>query len=287
MSRHHAGAQAAPALTDLRMAADYQPVAQALAQHWPDVKLEVCDSLDSTNSELMCRARAGQVQPTLLVARQQTAGRGRLGRQWLSGSGLTDANANANGEGASLTFSLGLPLAPASWSGLSLAVGVSIAAGLHPELRLKWPNDLWLHERKLGGILIETAALDGGRQAIVGVGINLGARGDTGLARTPAWLEELLPGIDAPQALLRIAGPLLEAIRNFELRGFAPFQPGFAQRDALMGAPLTLSDGTCGIGQGVNAEGALLLRTADGLQAITGSEVSLRLAPAPQSGTHT
>ena len=280
MSRHHAGAQAAPALTDLRMAADYQPVAQALAQHWPGVSLEVCDSLDSTNSELMRRARAGQVQPTLLVARQQTAGRGRLGRQWLSGTGLTDAD----GESASLTFSLGLPLAPASWSGLSLAVGVSIAASLHPELRLKWPNDLWLHQRKLGGILIETAALDEGRQAIVGVGINLGSRDDTGLARAPAWLEELLPGVDAPQALLRIAAPLLQAIRDFELRGFAPFQPGFAQRDALMGAPLTLSDGTCGVAQGVNAEGALLLRTAEGLQAITSSEVSLRPALAPQAG---
>ena len=280
MSRHHAGAQAAPALTDLRMAADYQPVAQALAQHWPGVSLEVCDSLDSTNSELMRRVRAGQVQPTLLVARQQTAGRGRLGRQWLSGTGLTDAD----GESASLTFSLGLPLAPAGWSGLSLAVGVSIAASLHPELRLKWPNDLWLHQRKLGGILIETAALDEGRQAIVGVGINLGARGDTGLARAPAWLEELLPGIDAPQALLRIAPPLIQAIRDFELRGFAPFQPGFSQRDALMGAPLTLSDGTCGIAQGVNAEGALLLRTAEGLQAITSSEVSLRPILEPQAG---
>jgi BirA family biotin operon repressor/biotin-[acetyl-CoA-carboxylase] ligase len=262
------------------MAADYQPVAQALAQHWPGVSLEVCDSLDSTNSELMRRARAGQVQPTLLVARQQTAGRGRLGRQWLSGTGLTDAD----GESASLTFSLGLPLAPASWSGLSLAVGVSIAASLHHVLRLKWPNDLWLHQRKLGGILIETAALDEGRQAIVGVGINLGSRDGTGLARAPAWLEELLPGIDAPQALLRIAAPLLQAIRDFELRGFAPFQSGFAQRDALMGAPLTLSDGTCGVAQGVNAEGALLLRTAEGLQAITSSEVSLRPALAPQAG---
>jgi BirA family biotin operon repressor/biotin-[acetyl-CoA-carboxylase] ligase len=276
------------------MPADYQPVAHALAQHWPGVKLEVCESIDSTNSELMRRARAGQVQPTLLVARQQTAGRGRLGRQWLSGSSLADADADADadvdadadGGGASLTFSLGLPLAPANWSGLSLAVGVSIAASLHPELRLKWPNDLWLHERKLGGILIETAALDERRQAIVGVGINLGARGDTGLARAPAWLEELLPGIDAPRALLRIAGPLVQAIRDFELRGFTPFQPGFSQRDALMGAPLTLSDGTCGIAQGVNAEGALLLRTVDGLQAITSSEVSLRSASAPPPATH-
>ena len=264
------------------MPADYQPVAHALAQHWPAVSLEVCDSLDSTNSELMRRARAGQVHPTLLVARQQTAGRGRLGRQWLSGTGSADPE----GAGASLTFSLGRPLTPVSWSGLSLAVGVSIATSLHPALRLKWPNDLWLHERKLGGILIETAAFDGARHAIVGVGINLGARDDNGLARAPAWLGELLPGMGAPQTLLRIAAPLLQAVRDFELRGFAPFQPGFAQRDALMGEPLTLSDGTCGIAQGVNAEGALLLRTADGLQAITSSEVSLRPVPAAQSGTH-
>ena len=83
---------------------------------------------------------------------------------------------------------------------------------------------------------------------------------------------------------MRIAAPLLQAIRDFELRGFAPFQPGFAQRDALMGEPLTLSDGTCGIAQGVNAEGALLLRTADGLQAITSSEVSLRPILEPQAG---
>jgi BirA family biotin operon repressor/biotin-[acetyl-CoA-carboxylase] ligase len=81
-----------------------------------------------------------------------------------------------------------------------------------------------------------------------------------------------------------MAAPLIQAIRDFELRGFAPFQPGFAQRDALMGAPLTLSDGTCGVAQGVNAEGALLLRTAAGLQAITSSEVSLRPILEPQAG---
>ena len=68
----------------------------------------------------MRRARAGRTEPVLLVAEQQTAGRGRLGRGWHSGAG------------DSLTFSLGLPLAPADWSGLSLAVGVSLAESLHP-----------------------------------------------------------------------------------------------------------------------------------------------------------
>eukprot|EP01034_Spumella_vulgaris_P035364 gene35364-43606_t len=102
----------------------------------------------------MRRARAGQTEPTLLVAEQQTAGRGRLGRVWQSDVG------------ASLMLSLGLPLAPKDWSGLSLAVGVSVAESLQPTLPplqpghsprigLKWPNDLWLSgDRKLGGILV-------------------------------------------------------------------------------------------------------------------------------------
>ena len=127
----------------------------------------------------------------------------------------------------------------------------------------------------------------GKRTSRAAAATGIGARGDNGLARAPAWLEELLPGIDGPEALLRIAAPLLQAIRDFELWGFAPFQAGFARRDALMGAPLTLSDGACGIAHGVNADGALLMRTPDGLQAITSSEVSLRAVLAPQSGNTT
>ena len=94
----------------------------------------------------MRRARAGRLEPVLLVAETQTAGRGRLGRQWHSGARA----------GEVLTFSLGMPLRMADWSGLSLAVGVSVAQSLHPSLQLKWPNDVWLQERKLAGILIET-----------------------------------------------------------------------------------------------------------------------------------
>ena len=156
------------------MLLDDTPVAQALALVWPGLVLEQVDSIASTNTELMRRVRGGQTRPTLLLARQQTAGRGRLGRQWLSAAG-------AGAEAESLTFSLSLPLAPLDWAGLSLAVGVSLAASLHPALRLKWPNDLWLDGRKLGGILIETAALVGQRQVIVGVGLNLGRRDGAGL----------------------------------------------------------------------------------------------------------
>ena len=84
----------------------------------PGFTVEVVPEVDSTNSELMRRARAGRTEPVLLVAERQSAGRGRLGRSWNSK------------QGDSLMFSLGLPLAPADWSGLSLAVGVSLAESL-------------------------------------------------------------------------------------------------------------------------------------------------------------
>lgn len=254
---------------------------EAVEPDLPGFTVEVLPQIDSTNTELMRRARAGRLEPVLLVAEQQTAGRGRLGREWHSdaGTGADDPS------GGSLTFSLGLPLSPLDWSGLSLAVGVSIVQSLHPDLRLKWPNDVWLHDRKLAGILIETANLGdtpATRYAVVGVGINIRERDVTGLTTPPAWLGEVLPGMDAPQALLRIAAPLVHALQAFERQGFASFQAGFNERDALGGLTVSLSDGTSGVAQGVDGVGALRVQTAQGLKKITSSEVSVRpLEPPP------
>lgn len=256
---------------------------QALVPRLPSFTVEVLPEIDSTNTELMRRARDGLLEPVLLVAERQTAGRGRLGRGWHSRPGQ------------SLTFSLGLPMAPASWSGLSLVVGLSLAEQLHPQIRLKWPNDLWLQQRKLGGILVETATHTGhspeeaGRRlVVVGVGINL-ARPDAaalqapleGSAQTaapmpPAGLAEVCMGITAGEALERVAVPLAHELMRFEATGFAPFQSRFAQLDALAGQQVRLSDGTEGQARGVDAEGALLLQTADGLRRITSAEVSVR-----------
>ena len=235
----------------------------------PDFTVEVLPQIDSTNSELMRRVRAGHYEPTLLVAEQQTAGRGRLGRDWHS----------TNGD--SLTFSLALPLAPADWSGLSLAVGVSVAQSLHPDLQLKWPNDVWLHGRKLGGILIETAGLGDQRVVVVGIGLNIAPKDAAGLSTAPAWLQEVLPGVDAGAALLRIAAPLVQALKAFELAGFAPFQPQFAQRDLLLDRAVTLSNGTVGMARGVDAIGGLRVQTPEGMQTVTSAEVSVRPAKEP------
>ena len=236
----------------------------------PGFTAEILPQVDSTNSELMRRARAGRAEPVLLVAERQTAGRGRLGRSWDSAPG------------DSLTFSLGLALAPADWSGLSLAVGVCLAEALHPDIRLKWPNDLWLGDRKLGGILIETAGCGGAgsaaRYAVVGVGINVAPRPAAGLSTPPAWLQELLPGTDAARTLLAVAAPLARTLRAFESFGFAPFRAGFNGRDALLGKAVVLSDGTAGTAQGASETGALLVHTALGVQAVTSSEISVRPA---------
>lgn len=258
---------------------------EQLAPLLPGVVVEVAAQIDSTNSELMRRARAGRLAPTLLVAESQTAGRGRLGRHWDSQPGAV---------GAALSFSLGLPMAPADWSGLSLAVGLAAAEALHPDVRIKWPNDLWVGGRKLAGILVETAgagAPDAPRAVVVGIGLNVlpqagaepgGADGRGALfATSPAWLQALRPDLDAPAALLAVARPLVQALRRFEREGFAPLVERYAARDALAG-PVRLSDGTEGVSLGVGAGGELRVQTADGVREVRTAEVSVRpLASAP------
>jgi BirA family biotin operon repressor/biotin-[acetyl-CoA-carboxylase] ligase len=250
---------------------------QAIEPHLPGFTCEVLPVVDSTNTELMRRFKAGQPEPTLLVAEQQSAGRGRLGRQWHSQR--TD----------SLTFSLGLLLAPGDWSGLSLAVGVSLAESLDaanlPDHRiaLKWPNDLWLvqnkKERKLAGILVETATLEGRRYVVIGVGINVRAAEfaaqDTATI-LPGCLQDVHRDADVASTLHRVLPPLVQTVQAFEQFGFAPFQARFASRDVLAGRQLALSDGTLGEAHGVTESGALLVHTSAGMKEITSSEVSVR-----------
>lgn len=281
-----------------------EAVWEQVAPRLPGFTVEVLPSMDSTNSELMRRCRAAAQDPlgvpppeaVLLVAEQQTAGRGRMGRTWHSQ------------RGDSLTFSLGLPLQPGDWAGLSLAVGVSLAESLEalkaeaspstsPALQLKWPNDLWLHGRKLGGILVETANWGGQRYVVVGVGLNVVTPPDwtaaspaptspatpgapAPVAAVPATcLQALWPGLDAPATLLAVAAPLVDALVQFEQQGFAAFAARFARRDALAGRAVRLSNGREGTAEGVAPDGALLVRTSQGLQRVSSDEVSVRPLP--------
>ncbi|MEY4018420.1 MAG: hypothetical protein RLZZ189_2218 [Pseudomonadota bacterium] len=261
---------------------------QSCVPHLPTLTVEVLKEVDSTNSELMRRARAGQTDPVLLVAESQTAGRGRMGRQWYAQAG--DA----------LTFSLGLMLHPADWSGLSLAVGLSVVESLDPQgalgLGLKWPNDIWVRHTpkqwtKLAGILIETATTQKDeRYCVIGVGINIakpkaqdvsvpaiGLRdlSDEAAAKDFATSASAAPPT-APQALAMIAQPLLAAVLAFESKGFASSQAAFQKRDVLRDMPVTLSDGREGIARGVDNTGVLRVETSQGMQLINSAEVRVR-----------
>jgi BirA family transcriptional regulator, biotin operon repressor / biotin---[acetyl-CoA-carboxylase] ligase len=252
-----------------------------LSSLWPGVSIECLPEIDSTNTELMRRARSGQAHPVLLVAQHQTAGRGRLGREW-----VTPAH-------SALTFSLGLPLNPPRWEGLSLAVGMVLADAMDPQgqmgLGLKWPNDLWHWPRpdapaKLGGILIETLQVPGhttGRYAIVGVGINVltpqGMVGGIAARGLEHWGSPPHPG----ELLTLVAPPLLSMLAAFHLHGPQAWLQDFARRDVLLNQPVQTSQGLQGLARGIDPSGALLLDTAQGRVQVNSSEVSVRPLEAP------
>lgn len=260
----------------------------------PGLSIEVVAQTDSTNTQLLQRARAGDASPSVMVALEQTAGRGRQGRRWLAEPG------------ASLTFSLALPWqatrasdAAQGLSGLSLAVGVALAEALDPAVRLKWPNDLWLDGRKLGGILIEVAPVAGSatqRVVVIGVGLNIGeaavALGRSMSSATPpagpvpvdvAALCEVEPLATAAQVFERVVPALAQAWLAFAPTGWPAFAARFARRDALSGQAVQLWQGgvqiDAGTARGVDGQGRLLVHTAHGLQAWSSGEVSVRLSP--------
>ena len=248
----------------------------------PNFTVEVLPEIDSTNTELMRRAKAGQSEPILLIAEKQTAGRGRLGREW------HDLGDRASDSLPALTFSVGMSLSPVDWSGLSLAVGVSIAQSLHPSIGLKWPNDLWLSDakgdRKLAGILIETCTVGDQRYVVIGVGINITQPAQQTMAQQPtlrtpaACLQELLPNITAPAALQQLMLPLVQALVLFAERGFAPYQTRFNALDVLKTRKISV-DGNGhieGLGLGVNHKGELMVQTAQGQTTVNSSEVSVK-----------
>jgi len=266
-----------------------QALTSSVRRLCPEACVEVVAQIDSTNSELMRRGPVRDNPPTLLVALSQSAGRGRMGRVWQSDAG------------AGLTFSWGMHLAPTDWSGLSLAVGLALAEALDPDgqwgLRLKWPNDLcWLSAgsvRKLGGILIETqmaaasADTPARRWCVVGVGLNLRTPQINNPGLAPVGWSEVSgePAPHGPDILQTCIAALVPALRAFELQGFGPLAERFAQRDALLGQTVTLSDGRVGTALGVDAQGALMVQTAQGLQAVHSAEVSVRPIDA-QEATH-
>lgn len=222
--------------------------------------LEIHACLPSTNGRLRALAEAGAAPFTAVVAGEQSAGRGRVGRRWHSPPD------------AGLWMSVLVEVAGARGSGiLPLAVGVSAARALEEvsgaRVGLKWPNDILLGEKKLAGILCE-AHDGGGRSAIVGIGVNV-RRPREGypaeLAAHAGFLEEVCEdGVELP----RLAWVIIRELRAW-VHPPPPLLAGalrgeWEARDILPGRPVRLDTGTCGTARDVSSEGWLRILAADG-----------------------
>lgn len=239
-------------------------------------RLNVAWSIDSTNAELLRRpAEAAGVD--VLLAEQQTGGRGRRGRSWAS---PLAGNLYLS---AARQFSGGL----ARLGGLSLVTGVAVAEALHDlgfaTVGLKWPNDLLVGERKLGGILIEGGGEHGGPvRAVIGIGLNV---------RMPAAQAEQIdqPWVDlaalssTPPSRNTLAAALLSrllpALETFDAEGLPPFLPRYAALDLLAGQRISVHDARGvrhGLADGLAEDGALRVRFDEGLQSVYAGDVSVR-----------
>jgi BirA family biotin operon repressor/biotin-[acetyl-CoA-carboxylase] ligase len=248
------------------------------AVHAAGITLEICDTVDSTNTQLMLRAAQGAPGGLALAAEAQTAGRGRRGRVWQSGIAST------------LTFSLLWRFAQGAreLAGLSLAVGVALARVLRAagarDAQLKWPNDVVLPGGKLAGILIEMQGdVLGPSVAVIGIGINVRAdpRVFTMVDQPVADLETATGTLaDRNRLLGLLLVELTAVLEGFAVGGFAPLREEWQALHAHQDQPvcLTLPDGreVSGRARGVADDGVLLLETAVGVARHHSGEVSLR-----------
>lgn len=241
--------------------------------------------VDSTSSELLRRAENGAPAGTVIVADQQSAGRGRRGRQWLSAPE------------ASLTFSMlwRFTGAASQLSGLSLAVGVGLARGLErlgaQGVCLKWPNDVLLRQgndfAKLAGILIELVSDRRGTQVVIGIGINLQKpQGD--LPQPAAGLNQAFTVLPERHELLAaILVAVAEALETVTVDGFVGLKNEWQTRHAWQDQAVQLlsDEATPLLGRclGADNDGALLLETENGIQRILSGDVSLRCIEVPKS----
>lgn len=238
--------------------------------------LEIAWSLDSTNSELLRRETPAH-GIAALIAERQTGGRGRRGKTWAS---PLAAHLYLS---LSRQFSGGL----ARLGGLSLVAGLATAEALHDsgyaDVRLKWPNDLVVEGRKLGGLLVEGGGEHAGPvRAVIGLGLNVRMPEAMAATLDQPWtdlarLMDQTPSRNTVAA--RLLTHLLPALDQFDAEGLAPFLARYARFDALVGREVVVhlaGESQTGIATGIAEDGALRVRVEGEERVFHAGEVSVR-----------
>lgn len=232
----------------------------------------------STNDEALALARGGAPSGTMVVAERQSRGRGRLGREWLSPPGV----------GLYCSLVLRPRLDPADLPKLTLGAGlaasraVEAVTGLRP--LLKWPNDLWLNEKKVGGILAEARFDQASPVVVLGIGLNV----NTGEESFPPELREKVSSLHLHSGREFTRSALLAAlwdeslamVARLEREGFAGILADWRERDATLGRELEwLSQSgriVRGRSLGPDADGLLRIRDGAGqIHEVLSGDVSL------------
>lgn len=248
---------------------------QSIAAQLSEGGVSVIPVIGSTNQHLldnMATLRPGAA----CVAEYQQAGRGRRGRQWFSPFG------------ANLYLSMywRLDQGPAAAMGLSLVIGIVMAEVLQSlganGVRVKWPNDLYLNDRKLAGILVELTGKTGdAAHVVLGAGINLSMRLADASVVNQGWINLQEAGVDIDRNTLaaKLINQLRISLAEFERDGLAPFVKRWANLDNFLNRPVKLLIGereVLGIARGIDDQGALLLEQNGVVKPWVGGEISLR-----------
>ncbi|MCD6045091.1 MAG: birA [Gammaproteobacteria bacterium] len=256
---------------------DPQKILRLLAKK--AVSVEVLEKVDSTNQYLKCYLQ-GNKDIRVCIAETQSQGRGRLNRQWHSPFGQN------------VYLSLLYPFQKdiSELSGLSLVVSlalchtIEIVIGQKEKMGIKWPNDMVVSGQKIAGILIEIQAESHGFcQTIIGIGVNVNTQQASDKEITQAWSSlQKLSGyyIDRNAICAELILQLLLYLERFSSRGLATFLEEWQQRDVLYQQPVTVISGNqeySGIGHGIDAQGHLLLKMADGsVQSFSSGDTTLK-----------
>ena len=225
--------------------------------------IEVYEELDSTNAEARRRAEAGELAPVWIMARRQTAGRGRRGRVWSTTSGNLAATL--------LTTTRKPPAEAAQVSFIAALAALELADACLGEgaAALKWPNDVLVHGAKAVGILVESGSLDaqGGLWLAVGVGVNLASSPQDVERPATAFADHMAGPAPDPEAALEVMASAFEKwLRLWETEGFGPVAQAWRARALGMGQRCEArlpAETLSGIAEGLDPDGALRLRLDD------------------------